>query len=282
MESIKMLMTDEQKIYIINKIVVIIIIIFLTKIITFLIKEDSPLFKKANKNIKDAVINTFIYKVIRIVIWTISVFIIIKELGYDLTGIITGFGLGSVVIALAAQDVVKSLLSGITILIDKPFVVGDNIEVGKYQGTVIEITYRSTRIKTANQSMITIPNSIITSEYVVNWNKMTRRKFECTLNLNLETSSEKVKKLIQQIQLVFKENPKVIKDTIQINLNSVSDNGIEINILLFVWETNYKKYLKIKEELLYVLLTLIEKENIDLAYPKQKIYLTDNEERIEE
>lgn len=280
--SISNFITIEQKTLIINKACVIIVILIITKIITSLIKEDSILFKKMNKDIKDAVLNTFIYKVIGALIWTVSIFIIIEELGYDLTGLVTGFGLGSVVIALAAQDVVKSLLSGLTILTDKPFIVGDFIEVGKYQGTVTDITYRSTRIKTLSQAIITIPNSTITSEYVVNWNSIESRKFECTLNLSLETTSEKIKKVISQIKLVLKENPVVIKDTVQVNLNSISTYSIDINILLFIYETDYKRYLRIKEELLCVLLTLIEKENIDLAYPTQKIYLKDNKERTEE
>jgi len=116
-------------------------------------------------------------KIIRCVIWIIYIFICISEIGYDLSGLLTALGLGSAALALAAQDLVKSLISGVSILTDKPFVIGDWIEVGEYQGTVIDITFRSTRIKSNNNSVITIPNSTITSTYVINWNRLTSRRF---------------------------------------------------------------------------------------------------------
>lgn len=277
--AINILPTSAQVLYTMNNIFKIVVIIILTKGITTLISEDSPILKKITKGPENKAVNTFVYKIINFLIWVVSIFIIINELGYDLSGLVTGLGLSSAVIALAAQDMVKSLLSGMTILTDKPFIIGDLIEVGSYQGTVIDITYRSTRIKTASQGIVTIPNSTITSEYVINWNKLTSRKFECILNLSLETTSDKIKKIIKQIKLILENNQVIIKDTIQVNFNAISNSSNDINIILFVKETDYKKYIKIKEELLCSLLELIEKENIDLAYPTQTIYLKNNNEK---
>ena len=195
-----------------------------------------------------------------------------------LGGLATGLGIGSAAFALAAQDLVKSMLSGFTILTDKPFVIGDWIEVGEFQGTVIDITFRSTRIKSYNNAVITIPNSTITSTYVVNWNRLTSRRFDCVLNLSLETPSEKIKKVVKEIKLLLENDPKVIKETVEVTLDNISSCSSDIKIFLYVRESEYSKFLKAKQDILCSLLFLIEKENVDLAYPTQTLYVKRKDE----
>ena len=255
--------------FIIRKSFKIFILYFIFKGLTKLLNEDTKIIKPS----KDRAVNMFVLKIARCMMWLIYMFIVLKELGYDLSGIVAGLGIGSAAIALAAQDVVKSLISGVTIITDKPFSIGDWIEVGDYQGTVINISYRSTRIKNANNAIVTIPNSVITSTYVLNWNKLTSRRFDCSLNLSLETTSEEIKKVIKQIQLVLENDSNVIPETVQVFFDGISNYSNTIKIFMYIKETNYVKYLKIKEEIYCNLLGLIEKENIDLAYPTQTLYL---------
>ena len=222
----------------------------------------------------------FLCQIAKFIIWIIYLFIIFAEMGYakDLSGLVTALGVGSAAIALAAQDLVKSLISGVTILTDKPFVIGDWIEVDQYQGTVIDITFRSTRIKSYNNSVVTIPNSVITSAYVINWNRLTSRRFECILNLSLETPSEKIKKVVKEIKVVLENDPKVIKETIQVSLINITAYSNDIKIVLFLKEAEYVPFLKAKQDVLCSLLFLVEKENIDLAYPTQTLYVKRKEE----
>ena len=190
----------------------------------------------------------------------------------------TALGIFSAALALAAQEIVKSLIGGMEILTDKPFVIGDWIEVGEHQGTVIDITYRSTRLKSPNNAIVTIPNSVITAESIINWNRLTSRRFETTLNLSLETTSEKVKKIVKEIKLVLENNKSVVKDSVQVHVSEIAASSINIFIYMYVKETEYTKFLRVKEELLCTLLFLAEKENIDLAYPTQTLYLRKGEE----
>lgn len=164
-----------------------------------------------------------------------------------------------------------------SILSDRPFEIGDWIEVATYAGTVVDITFRSTRIKTINNTIITIPNSVITSEYVINWNNLKSRRLDLSLGLHLDTTSEKIRKIIKQIKVVLANNPNVIEDTIQVNFASITECSSNINMFMYINETNYLKFLNIKEEILCSLLVLIEKENIELAYPTQTVYLKNNE-----
>lgn len=272
---------DKQLLYLINKAFEVIIAYYITKAITTLITEDSVIMKNIFKDTSDKAVNKFICKMIRVFIWIIFVFVvtIILELKLDgLGALVTGLGIVSAATALAAQDLVKSMLSGAAILTDKPFVIGDWIEVEQFQGTVIDITFRSTRIKAYNNAVVTIPNSLITSSYVVNWDRLTSRRFDCILTLSWDTTSEKVKKIVKEMKLILQNDPEVIKETVEVSLNNITAYGSEIKIYLYIREADYSKYLKAKQDILCSLLYLIEKENVDLAYPSQTLYVKGKEE----
>ena len=250
------------------------LIIFATKIINSTIfVADSKFFRKSGKG-KSETVSIFICKIARIITWIIAIYIILVFiLGFtQINGLVTGLGIGTVVISLAAQDTVKSLFSGITILSEKPFVIGDWIEVGTYAGTVIDISFRSTRIRCADNSVITIPNSTITSEYVINWNKLKTRRFDCVLNLNMnDVNSEKIKDIIKELKVVICSKDYVQRDTVYVGFNGISDYSYDIKIFLYVTETNYIKYLKIEEDLNCEFLNVLAKENVELAYPTQTL-----------
>ena len=270
----------ERTAYIITEVFKVIIIIFITKLITTLVHSDSKFLKKFLKKSEDYKVNDFVCKIIRGLIWLVSCFVIINELGfaYKITGLLTGLGFASAIIALAAQELVKNLLSGASILTDKPFELGDWIEVENYEGTVEDITFRSTRIKALNNTVITIPNSVITSEYVINWNRLRSRRLEITLPLHLDTKSDEIKKIVKQIKVVLASNPNVIADTIQVNFAGISDSSADIYMFMYVNKQQYVDFLNVKEEVFCSLLALIEKDNIELAYPTQTVYLKNNSE----
>ena len=272
--GIMILKPSEKVLGTINLIFKIISIIFVTNIVNSFITKDSKLFVKSAKNSKNDTVNGFICRIIRGIVWVISIYIILKELNYDLTGLVAGFGIGGVIISLAAQDTVKSLLSGIVILTDRPFEIGDFIEVGNYKGIVQDITFRSTRIKKdLDSAIITIPNSVITSEYVVNWDKHQFRKLEFTLNLSMNTSAEKIKDIIEKIKFMLKNYYAVDPKSVQVNLSEISSYSTDIRIFLYINEPIYKEFLEKKQKIYYDILELVELENIDLAYPTQTLYV---------
>lgn len=278
--AIRMFDISLQTLANINTLFEIICILFITNVINSFITKDAKWLKKYKNNQNHDATSNFLCKIARFIVWIISGYIIIKELGYDLTGLVAGFGIGGVILSLAAQDTVKSLLSGAVILTDKPFDIGDYIEVGNYKGTVVDITFRSTRIKAVDNSVITIPNATITSEYVVNWNKLKNRRLEFVLNLSMNTSSEKIKNTVEKIKLILRNNPNVLPETVQVSLDGISSYSSDIKVFLHVNETNYIRFLSIKEKIYCDILELVERENIDLAYPTQTVYVKNTEAEI--
>ena len=151
-----------------------------------LFDSASTIYKKVKEKMNvtaSKTMVTLVGRIIKILIFIIAGFIIIKELGYDLSGLATGLGISSVVLALAAQDLVKSLLGGFSILTDRPFEIGDAIETKEFSGTVEDITFRTTRLRDVNNQIVIIPNSKIMDSYIINLSKKEKRRYNLKLTL---------------------------------------------------------------------------------------------------
>lgn len=275
--AVKILPLSAQFDRTISDILKIAITIFITKIITtVIIVKDSKIFKKAGRKSTNETVNEFICKILRVVVWLIAGYIIFLQLGIDLSALVAGLGIGTVIISLAAQDTVKSLLSGFYILSDKPFIIGDFVNIGTHSGTVIDINFRSTRIREVNNSVVSIPNSTITSDYIVNWARIKTRRFDCTLNLKMNVDPEKIKKLIKELKVVICSKEYVKNDTVYVGFNKIADYSYDIKIFLYVTETDYNKYLKCEEDLNCEFLKILEKEQIELAFPTKTVHIENN------
>ena len=221
----------------------------------------------------DKQLNSFISKLIKAVVYVIAGYLVLLELGYNIGGLVTGLGISSVIIAFAAQDIAKNLFGGFAIITDKPFKVGDWIEVGNYSGTVVDMTYRSTKIKAVDNTIITINNSTIAESYVKNWGNIDRRRYSVTLNLPLHTSEEKINKLLNKIRFVLKTNPDILEDTLEVHFDNIDTEGIKLFIYMNTSKTNYTEYLVFKDTINLELIKILESENVKLAYPGKNIYI---------
>lgn len=263
-----------------SKLIRVIMILNIAKAIAALISPNSRLMKKVGENeriIKNKTTINAISKIIKIIIYIIAGFMIIADFGYDLSGLITGLGLSSVVIALAAQELVENLISGLAIISDKPFEVGDNITVGQYSGTVLEIKFRCVKIKTVQNTIITLQNSKIINEYVVNSSKMENRRYDLNLRLPLDTDANILTGLLESIKLVLYSNTEVIANTLQVNITTIEKDAIIISIYFYVNIVDYTEFLKFQTNTNVSILKLLEEKGIKLAQPKREIYLNNKD-----
>lgn len=261
---------------VITKIFKICVILLATKGFSNLFDSNSEAFAKLREKLNfdgnDTTIN-FFSKVAKALIYIIAGFILITELGYNLGGLATGLGISSVVIALAAQDIAKSFLAGISIISDRPFEIGDYITVGDLSGTVEDITFRTTRIRNADDQVIVLPNSVLTDNNIINSSKRDCRRLRIVLTLELDTPLEKVTQLTENIKLALTTHPQVINETVKVFFETISADGIDLSIDLKTNALEYVDYLKFKEEINYTLLDMVNQAKIGLAYPSQSIYL---------
>jgi len=261
---------------IISKAIKIAMIIFVAKAFGESLDERNGIFiKLKTKNDKDVDKSTIsiILKTIKIVIYVIAGFMVISELGYNISGFITSLGIGGVVITLAAQDTAKSLIGGMLIFLDKPFKVGDYISVGTYEGTVEEIKFRSTNIRTLENSVLHIPNSEMSISAIINYSEMEKRRFFSRLTLDANVKLEKIESVKAQIIQVLQNRSEILQDTISVKLQDISASGIDIIAMAYINETNYMAYLHIKEQINYEIIQILQNEGVELVYNPQTIYV---------
>ncbi len=233
------------------------------------ITSDSIFIKrikdKSDKEMGKSTIN-FIVKIIRAVIYIIAGFMIISELGYNLGGLVTGLGLGSVVLTLAAQDTLKNLFSGIMIALDDPFKVGEYIKFDNFEGTVEDITFRSTRLRTLENTVAQVPNSVISNTTVINVSRMKKRLFNFELNIVFETDLNKLRILQNKILSYLSNNEMVIKDSANVYLKNVNINSYNLSGYCYLDVTDYDEYWAVQSELNYGIMNVVNNSDVELAH----------------
>lgn len=217
--------------------------------------------EKSDKDIDDAT-TKFMVRGIKFLIYAIAVFIIIFEMGYDLSGLITGLGIGSVVLTLAAQDMIKSLLGGFFIFADKPFKVGDFIKFSTYEGTVEDITFRSTKIRTLSNSVVQVPNSLISSSAVENYSKIEKRRFLLNLGIDSDTGLSEIECLKNELYSKFEEMEEIVKDSVVISFNQIKTDELNFQVSLYINIAEFALYVEAKERINKVIIETLKNNNI--------------------
>lgn len=235
---------------------------------------DSKTAKKMESNIKKGrTLLSFTGKIIKVILIVVAVLFIILELGYNPTGILASLGIGGAIIALAAQDIGKNIIGGGTVVTDKPFSIGDWIEVDNIAGTVIDLNMRSTKLKAFDGSLVVIPNSTFLTSSVVNWTKIEDRRYKFNVLVILNSPMNKIEYFIEDAYAKLNALPTVVEDSVNISFNIIEDSGY--NILIYLDTTNilYKDYIKFQELVNYTVVQLLEKHKLVLAYPTQTIQM---------
>lgn len=226
--------------------------------------------EKTSRNVEDSMFD-FVLKVIRIIIYIIAGFIVITTLGFNLNGLIAGLGIGGVIVTLAAQDTAKNLFGGLVIFLDKPFVVGDWIQMDTFEGTVEDITFRSTRIRTFENAIVNVPNSVISNASIVNWSKMEKRRYKTNLCIKLDTPLEKLEIFKRRVEDMLQAREAIFDDSIIVKFDTIVDNGLNVLICSYTDSVDYTSYLSEKEDINSKIMKILREENIELAYDTKTI-----------
>lgn len=270
--AIRILGLNENLNNFINKLYRIAIIWIIAKTVSDIFSNGKILSSKFKDKANDPMIN-IINKAIKVVLYILAAYLTLKEFNYDLGGILTGLGLSTAIIALAAQDTFKDVFSGLAIFWDKPFAIGDWVEIGDVSGTVENITFRSTKLRTTEDTIITLQNSAISSQNIVNWGVIKKRIYKANLKLPLETEEVTVEKVLNRIRFILKYNKDIIKNSVSVHFNQIKDDGINVYIYLETRITAYGEYQDFCNKINLTLLNILETQDIKLAYPGQNIYI---------
>ncbi|HEC20996.1 MAG TPA: mechanosensitive ion channel family protein [Candidatus Peregrinibacteria bacterium] len=231
--------------------------------------------EKAVSNKKDKATVEIISSIIRILLWAIAVILILANLGYNVSSLIAGLGIGGIAIALAIQNILKDIFTAFSIYLDKPFQIGDFIAVGDISGTVKKIGLKSTRIESLSGEEIIISNNTLTSSKIHNYKKMKKRRIAFTLGLAYETKTTSLK----QIPKIAKEIFAKIKLTelSRIHFKEFGDFSLNFEVVYFVDSNEYDKYMDIQQKVNLAFKSAFEKKGIEFAYPTQTVFVRKTE-----
>jgi MscS family membrane protein len=221
----------------------------------------------------DEILIPFLSKAIRVVIVVIGFSVIADEFGYAIGGFVTGLGIGGLAISLAAKDALANFFGGVVIITEKPFSIGDWIKTPSVEGIVEDISFRSTKVRTFAQALVTVPNNTLANEAITNWSKMEKRQITFNLKVTYDTPRYKLENVVEKINQLVRNHPEIDQESISVAFDQYMENGLSILINFFTKTTVYAEFLKIKEEINFRIMEILEGEEVEIAVPSTKLYL---------
>ncbi len=212
-------------------------------------------------------------KLAKFIVAVIGIIFYMQSNGYPVSGIIAGMGIGGIALALAAQDSISGIFASVVIFLDRPFMVEDFVEINGVTGTVEEIGIRSTRIRTVEKTLVTIPNKEIMDSNVNNYSKRPMRRTTSTIGVTYDTTPEKMEKLLIQLRQMLLDDELIDNDNVFVNFTGFGDSSLDIDMKYFILTTDYNVWLNKREVLNLNIMRIVYKLDLDFAFPSTTVYL---------
>lgn len=227
--------------------------------------------KKKTAGSEDTAIFGVVKFFLKTAMWAIIVLLALDNLGVNITALVAGMGVGGIAVALAAQKILSDLFGALSIVLDKPFTIGDFIEVGDLSGTVENIGIKNTRLRAPSGVQIIIPNSDLLQGNIHNYKDRLERREKFTLSVTYQTPLEKLKLI-----------PGWLKDIIESQENArfgrahfkkYGSSSLDFEILYWIVKPDYSLFVKVQDQINYLIYEKFEKENVEFAYPTQTLFM---------
>jgi MscS family membrane protein len=211
----------------------------------------------------------------KIVVVTIAVVAFLSELGYPVTSLVAGLGIGGLAVALAAQKTVENLFGTFSISADQPFREGDFVRVDGILGTVELIGLRSTRIRTPDRTIVTMPNGKLADMRIESFARRDRIQFTTTIALALETTTEQLEDVIEGLERLVRGHPKVWHDGTVVSFLAITDSSLNIEMACLFQTSDWAEFVRIRQNLLLDVMRLVERAGTTFARPTRSVQLTE-------
>ena len=252
--------------------------------------------KNSNRAFRKELVN-LIKQVIKAIIIIIAFLLFLRKMDVDITGFVASLGLGGLMIAMASKDTISNFFGSLKIIFDESFSQGDWIKVGDVEGTVVELGFISTKIRTFDNALISLPNAKLANESVKNWNRRkVGRRIKMHIGVTYDAKREDLLKAVDEIRQMLIDHPEIateskvgvvgrrksliessdllgVKSTLLVHVDSYGDSSINILIYAFSKTTNWSSWLEVKEDIMMRIWEILEKNSLEMAFPTQTIHL---------
>jgi MscS family membrane protein len=203
-----------------------------------------------------------------------AILAILRIVGFNLTTVLAGLGIGGIAIAFAAQKTLENLLGGISVLWDEVIRVGDYCRFGDRTGTVEDISLRSTRVRTDARTELSIPNGTLATMIIENFTRRDKILFNPVLAIRYETTGDQLRYLLAEVRRMLYEHPKVESDSASIRFANLDTSALRLEISSYVLTLDSNEFVAIREDLLLRIMDIVEKSGTSIAFPSQTTYFS--------
>ena len=212
-------------------------------------------------------------RVAKVGVFAIAAVAVLSYLGYPVASLIAGLGIGGLALALAAQKTVENLFGAFSIGVDQPFRVGDTVKVEDFQATVERIGLRSTRFRTLDRTIVTIPNGRLADSRIESYSARDRTRLSAIIGLVYGTTEAQVREILQGFQRVLKAQPKLFPEGMTVLLRGLGASSLDIEVTAQFQTGDYAEFQAIRQEVLLQFLGVVEDAGTAVAFPTQTLHL---------
>ncbi|MDC3395044.1 mechanosensitive ion channel family protein [Flavobacteriales bacterium] len=228
---------------------------------------------EATENKMDDQLIPFIIEIAKIITYIFALVIVMGNVfEVDITALAAGLGIGGIALAMASKESLENLLGSFTIFFDQPFTVGDTVTVGTVTGTVEKVGFRSTRIRTFDKSLVTVPNKKMIDAELDNLGMRPVRRVKFNIGLTYETAPEQIKAIVTDIQAMINQHPKTNQEG-KVRFQEFGSSSLDILVMYFVDSPKWNDLIDVKEDVNYKIMEIVKKHNSDFAFPSTTVYL---------
>lgn len=216
----------------------------------------------------------FILKIVKFLVAALGLGAMLQVWGINVTALVASLGLGGLAFALAAKDTASNMFGSFALLADKSIRIGEWIKVGGVEGTVEDIGMRTTKIRSFEKSLITVPNQIVSNSPIENFSRRGVRRIKMQIGLTYDTSRDQMIAIVKEIREMLHTHEKISqKETLLVNFESFGDSSLNIFIYAFTNTSNWERYLNIREDIHLKIMKIVEDNGSGFAFPSQSIYV---------
>jgi MscS family membrane protein len=221
----------------------------------------------------DDILVPLVRKTVKIFIFALGIVYGAQSLYINIVPLITGLGIGGLAFAFAAKDTIENFFGSVAVILDRPFEVGDWVVIGDVEGTVEELGFRSTRVRTFYNSQVTIPNAVLVRATVDNLGRRTYRRWKSTLGLQYDTPPEKLLAFSEGVRELVRRHPFTRKDFFQVWCNDFGASSLNILLYVFFETPDWSTELRERERLMVDIVRLADRIGVSFAFPTQTVHL---------
>ncbi len=258
--------------FIIGIIINVIIAIALFKVTDIFIRKLKEHTQKSDSTALSAHLIPILDKTIKFLILFFIVASFLQSNGYSITSLIAGFGITGLAVGFAAQQTIADFFGTLAIIADKIYKLGDYVKIGEIEGTVEDINLLSTKIRTLDDFIVSIPNNNISATLITNISKARKRRINEVFGVTYDTSDQKLHRAIEIIKEVCENDTRVHKNPVTV-VETLSASSIDIRLYAYVKANAFNEFIKIRSDVILEIVKRFRAEGIDFAFPSQSVYI---------